>query len=110
MRKFVALPILMMLFSIPRPARADSARDMEINGIVLTVIGGAALVTGSGFLIASRSTSTSDADIIYRGTGIGLAAAGAVHLAVGIPLWIVGALKPKRSKVELAPLRLALSF
>jgi hypothetical protein len=76
--------------------------DMMVAGIVLTSLGLVMLVAG-GTLIGvdqangGNTTYDENGDPISSGfgtlgvTGIGLAAGSAVPLAIGIPLWVVGA-------------------
>jgi hypothetical protein len=78
--------------STPSAPRHRS-RGMMIAGIVLTTFAASALVTGVALLTCCH---VSDPDgLVDRGVG-GAAAAGfsLVPAAVGIPLWVAGALPP----------------
>ena len=77
------------------------------NGAVATVLGGAALILGGAMYGKAQATwnqssgcygSCTDGNVVSQTAGLGLMAAGAAHLGIGIPLLSVGA--HRRSQVK----------
>jgi hypothetical protein len=92
--------------NLPPPPTAPvferNSVGMMVSGIVVTSLGGIALIAASvtlreadeeGRTVCSEFECEVDPDPDLQGAGIGLAIGGLVGLAVGIPLIIVGAKK-----------------
>ena len=87
-------------------AQADeegTTKGLVANGAVATVLGGAAVILGGVLYGGAQATwnqpsgcngSCTDGNTIAEGAGLGLLAAGAAHLGVGIPLLAVNEAVP----------------
>jgi hypothetical protein len=103
-----------LLLLVPSFARADeygTTQGLLVNGAVATTLGATALIIGGALYGNAQSNwsrpggcvgSCTDGSGIEEGLGIGLMAAGAVHLAVGLPLLIPGAVRKARRPVNVS--------
>jgi hypothetical protein len=109
MKTFLALFLVFALCSIAHADEDGTTKGLLANGIVASTLGTIAVVAG-GALYGSAQTawnrpngcygSCTDGAIVNEGAGIGLLAAGAAHLAVGIPLLATGAYRARHRRVE----------
>ena len=97
---------LVLVLAIATPAHAHN-RGLKVAGIIITMIGIALSVTGAALLIADAygvdRPNLPHTD--YYHAGIGTLVVGQVSMAVGIPLWIIGARGGgRRHRAMLTPL------
>jgi hypothetical protein len=76
--------------------RFEPHRGAEIAGIVLTSIGAAGVLAGAGVMVWSQ-TSPRDANALLLGTLVMVPSTP--FLGAGIPLWVVGAGRPRYNPV-----------
>ncbi|WP_437630184.1 hypothetical protein [Sorangium sp. So ce854] len=76
---------------------------MMVSGLVLSGLGGAAVITGLVLVVANHDDTGADARDRYT-VALATAAGGAVGLGVGLPLYVIGKKRVRRDIESSAPL------
>lgn len=89
--------VLLLLLLVALPVRADPRRT-KIAGMTLTIAG--SVLTSSGAVLLGLSTPsdspTASPNLLLPGLALG--SAGVLTLAVGIPLWVIGAHRERHAR------------
>lgn len=76
---------------------------MMVSGLVLSGLGGAAVITGLVLVVANHDDTGADARDRYT-VALATAAGGAVGLGVGLPLYVIGKKRVRKDLESSAPL------